>query len=129
MACTVLTDYWRLHFIATRPGTSLLVAVLHTCILRAAARFYGKHVTWGQPAKHSSAGTEPTRWQRLLSLTLTSSRVHRLWFWACVLAAAPGVVYSTVKAVSQADELQHVKASARAASNPAKPSKPLRLAR
>eukprot|EP00971_Amphidinium_carterae_P177788 3526322-Amphidinium_carterae.1 len=39
------------------------------------------------------------QWQKLQSHALTSSRVYRLWFWACVLTAAPGVVYSTVKAV------------------------------
>eukprot|EP00971_Amphidinium_carterae_P275695 5470395-Amphidinium_carterae.1 len=96
MACTILTDYWRLHFIATRPVCSLLVVLVHTCILRTAACFYCNHITWGQPAKRSIAGTEPKRWQRLVALR--SRRVHRVWFGACVLTAAPGVVYSTVKA-------------------------------
>eukprot|EP00971_Amphidinium_carterae_P313863 6237881-Amphidinium_carterae.1 len=104
LACVVLADHLRLHFIASRPGDSvtgetLLLVFLHTCILQSAARFYCRHVTWGQPAERSIARTQPMRWQRLLSLALTSSsRVHRLWFPACVLTAAPGVVYSTVKA-------------------------------
>eukprot|EP00971_Amphidinium_carterae_P034674 682374-Amphidinium_carterae.1 len=99
LACIVSTDHLRLPFIAARPGETLLVALLHTCILQSTARFYSSHVTWGQPAERSVARTQATRWERLLSLALRSSSVHRLWFFACVLTAAPGVVYSTVKAV------------------------------
>eukprot|EP00971_Amphidinium_carterae_P247908 4922707-Amphidinium_carterae.1 len=95
LACTVIADHLRLHFIATNPGETLLVVFLHTCILLSAARFYCKNVTWGQPAKQRIVQAHSTRWQRLLSLALTSSRIHRLWFLVCVLTAAPGVVYST----------------------------------
>eukprot|EP00971_Amphidinium_carterae_P281844 5594731-Amphidinium_carterae.1 len=107
LACTVLSDHLRLHFTSTRPGETLLLVSLHTCIMQSAARFYGRHVTWGQPAKRSMARTEPMRWQRLLRLTFISSSVHRLWFWACLLTAAPGVVYSAVKAVSQTESPAH----------------------
>eukprot|EP00971_Amphidinium_carterae_P159548 3162833-Amphidinium_carterae.1 len=74
---------------ATRSGETLMVVFLHTCILQSAARFYCKHAAWGQPAEQSIARIEPTSWQRLPALT--SSRVHTLWFWACLLTAAPGV--------------------------------------
>eukprot|EP00971_Amphidinium_carterae_P097349 1926259-Amphidinium_carterae.1 len=102
MACTVVTDHLRLHFVAARPGETLLVAVLHTCILQSAARFYCRHVTWAEPANQRIARTQQARLQRR-RLALASSRVHALWFLASVLVAAPGLVYSTVKAVSQAD--------------------------
>eukprot|EP00971_Amphidinium_carterae_P244065 4846276-Amphidinium_carterae.1 len=65
LSCTVTIDYLRLHFVATKPGEVLLVAVLHTCILQSAAQFYCRHVTWGQPTQHNIARTQPTRWQRL----------------------------------------------------------------
>eukprot|EP00971_Amphidinium_carterae_P208075 4128845-Amphidinium_carterae.1 len=74
MACTVTTDHLRFHFAARNPGEILLVVCVYTCILRSAARFYCRHVTWGQPAQRSNATTQPTRWQRLLSLALTSGR-------------------------------------------------------
>eukprot|EP00971_Amphidinium_carterae_P159084 3153991-Amphidinium_carterae.1 len=74
LACIVLSDHLRLHFNSARPGETLLVVCLHTCIWQSAARFYCRHVTWGQPAKHNIAATQPTRWQMLLSLALTSSR-------------------------------------------------------
>eukprot|EP00971_Amphidinium_carterae_P121547 2407034-Amphidinium_carterae.1 len=73
MACTVVTDHLRLHFVATRPGETLLVAVLHTCILQSAAHFYCRHVTWAEPAEQSIARTQRARLQRRL-LALASSR-------------------------------------------------------
>eukprot|EP00971_Amphidinium_carterae_P033699 663702-Amphidinium_carterae.1 len=114
-ACTVTIDHLRFHFVATEPGEVLFVVFLHMCILRSAARFYCRHVTWHQPAKGRIAKTQPTRWPKLLALR--RSTLHGLWFWACVLIAAPGVVYSTVKAASQAEALQHMKAFARPAIN------------
>eukprot|EP00971_Amphidinium_carterae_P082033 1622944-Amphidinium_carterae.1 len=90
LACTVTTDHLRFHFATTNPGVVFVVCA-HLCVLRSAAHFYCRHVTWGQPARHNIARTQPTRWQELLSMALTSSRVHRLWFLACVLTAAPGV--------------------------------------
>eukprot|EP00971_Amphidinium_carterae_P256911 5100456-Amphidinium_carterae.1 len=104
-ACTVTTDHLRFHFVATNPGNPgevFFVVCSHLYILQSAARFYRRHVTWGQPAKHNIPRPQPTRW---LSLALTSSRVHTLWFLACVLTAAPGVVYSAVKAVGQTEAL------------------------
>eukprot|EP00971_Amphidinium_carterae_P218747 4341982-Amphidinium_carterae.1 len=97
-ACTVTTDHLWFRFLTARPGETRLVVFLHTCILQSAAHVYCRRVTWDQPAQRNVATTEPTRWQRLVSLAITSSRVQRLWFLACVLTAAPGVVYSTVKA-------------------------------
>eukprot|EP00971_Amphidinium_carterae_P261101 5179585-Amphidinium_carterae.2 len=113
LACTITTDHMRFHYIATNPGDVLFVTCLHMCILQSAARFYCRHVTWGLPEQIER--TQPSTWQRLLPLT--RSRVHILWFWACMLTGAPGVVYSTVKAGSQTEALQHIKASARATMN------------
>eukprot|EP00971_Amphidinium_carterae_P083095 1643932-Amphidinium_carterae.1 len=74
LACTVTTDHLRYHFAATNPGDVLFVVCMHTCILWSAARFYCRHVTWGQP--ENVARTQPSTWQRFLPLT--SSRVHGL---------------------------------------------------
>eukprot|EP00971_Amphidinium_carterae_P161840 3208343-Amphidinium_carterae.1 len=122
LTCAVTSDHLRLHFVATNPGEALFVVGLHTCILESAACFYCRHVTWGQPAKESIASTQPVRWQRLLALT--RSTVDRSWSLACVLTAAPGVVYSTLKAVSQTEALQYMKASTRASSNGVNPGRP-----
>eukprot|EP00971_Amphidinium_carterae_P291584 5788398-Amphidinium_carterae.1 len=108
LACSLTADHLRYRLVATRPREAVFVVCLHTGILKLAARFYWRHVTWGQPAKKTSARTRPTRWQRFVPLT--SSSVHTFWLCACVLTSAPGVFYSTVKAVGQTEALQHITA-------------------
>eukprot|EP00971_Amphidinium_carterae_P263627 5230243-Amphidinium_carterae.1 len=98
LACTVTADHLRFDFVATNAGDVLFVVFLHMCILQSSARFYCRHVAWGHPENIA----QPSRWQKL---------VDRLWFWACLLTAAPGVVYSAVKAVILKEAHEHVKAS------------------
>eukprot|EP00971_Amphidinium_carterae_P281046 5580387-Amphidinium_carterae.1 len=100
LACTIAADHVRFHLVATNPGGVVLVVCLHTYILQSAAHFYCRHVTWRQNVKESMARTEQATWQKLLAIRMLdrSSRAHGLWFLACVLTAAPGIVYSTVKA-------------------------------
>eukprot|EP00971_Amphidinium_carterae_P096341 1906357-Amphidinium_carterae.1 len=96
LACTVISDHLRLHFVAKRLSVDLLpVVVMHLWMYQSATRFHCKHATQTWHGRRNALRVDHTSGGNDLPVGI----VYTLWFLVCILASAPGVLYSVVKAV------------------------------
>eukprot|EP00971_Amphidinium_carterae_P333923 6468947-Amphidinium_carterae.1 len=94
LACTVVADHMRLHFIvATKPAEAFMAIWVHAFHYFAAADFQRRHALQQRNVPRSGRQRGSVRPQ------YPGTRIYSLWILVCVLTSAPGVLYSVATAV------------------------------